>query len=77
MVRVVDIISINRAGWILLHLKSCQYCVDVRKKVGVIKWKLMNKQECSTGGCPTSVNSYPTWYNIDTGETWDGVGVFR
>jgi hypothetical protein len=77
MVGVMKIIDINNEGWVLFHLKDCRYCIDVRKNMGVIKWMIMNKQECSNGNCPPMITSYPMWLNVKTEELWDGAGVFR
>ena len=77
MVSFKQIKDVNEAGWVLFHSKNCGYCVAIKKNVGPLKWASMNKKECSNGGCPSVIKGYPTWYNTSTGETWDGVGVFR
>jgi hypothetical protein len=71
------IFEMNKDGWILYHSKNCGYCLDIKKNVGIIKWMLMNKRECSDGQCPPEILGYPTWLNTRTGAMWDGMGVFR
>jgi hypothetical protein len=77
MVSLWEIVYINKDGWVLYHSKYCQYCLDIKKKLGLFKWSAMNKKECSNGGCPPQLKGYPTWLNTNTGEEWDGRGVFR
>jgi hypothetical protein len=77
MVSFKKIAEINSAGWILFHSKTCGYCLDIKKRVGILKWVMMNKRECSNTMCPPQITSFPTWLNTHTLETWSGEGVFR
>ena len=77
MPSISQIKYLNHDGWVLYYLESCRYCKEVKDKVGIFKWMLMNKVECSNKVRPMGVSGYPTWVNMKTGNTWDGGGVFR
>ena len=74
-----QIVKLNRDGWVLYHRPSCPYCVEVKKRVGIIKWAAMNKINIEHQRMPAAIagRGVPTWYNAKTKKIWDGGGVFR
>ena len=77
MPSLLQIMELNKQGWVLYYSDSCGYCHSVKKKVGPIKWMAMSKIECTKNACPPDVLGYPTWKNKYSGDTWSGGGVFR
>lgn len=79
MVSIAVIKKLNNDGWVLYYASWCMHCKNLKKKLGVVKWTLLNKVDCanSKSKCPSDIEGYPTWKNSVTGSKWNGSPIFR
>jgi len=70
---------INNEGWVLYYSHTCPPCIKLRENLKVWTWYAMAKVNCADPRqkCHEAVQSTPTWINKYTGQSWDGVGVYR
>lgn len=79
MVSVALIKKLNAEGWILYYAAWCGHCKALKKRLGPIKWALLNKVDCANtkNQCPADIPGYPTWKNMLTNALWNGEPTFR
>ena len=71
--------KLNRDGWVLYYSSTCPHCIRLKNNLHWWTWMAMKKYNCSDPSvrCPSEVKTVPIWINKYTGQTWDGIGVFR
>lgn len=74
---ILEIIRLNKQGWVLYYADYCGHCKKIKSSVGPIKWGIMAKKECTSNTCPVDISGYPTWKNSISGQLWSGAGIFR
>lgn len=74
-----EVHAFNNAGWVLYYSSTCPHCVKLKNDLHWLTWYTMAKVNCADPlvRCPESVKTVPTWVNTYTGQTSDGVGIFR